>query len=76
MLERYEGKLSRAVLRREEASNRLFLVYDKNVPEFAVKIPSRSRMTRMNEFHECLCVNLCHHKIGDVSIRITVEGGI
>ena len=26
MLERYEGKLSRTVLRREEASNRLFLV--------------------------------------------------
>jgi len=27
MLERYEGKLSRTVLRRGEASNRLFLVY-------------------------------------------------
>ena len=28
MLERYEGKLSRTVLRRGEASNRLFIVYE------------------------------------------------
>ena len=27
-------------------------IRDKNVPKFAIKIPSRSRMTRMNEFHE------------------------
>ena len=52
------------------------VIRDKNVPEFAVKIPSRSRMARLNEFHECLCVNLCHHKIGDVNIRVTIEGGI
>ena len=48
----------------------------KNVPEFAVKIPSRSRMARLNEFHECIYVNLCHHKIGDVNIRVIIEGGI
>ena len=34
--------------------------------EFTVKIPSRSRMARLNEFHECPCVG----------IRVTIEGGI
>ena len=53
------------------------------LPEIAVETPSRSRMTRMNESHECLGVNSCHSsireirdKIGDVGIHITVEGGI
>jgi len=41
-------------------------IRDKNVPEFTVKIPPESRMTRINEFHECPCVG----------IRVTLKGGI
>jgi hypothetical protein len=35
-------------------------IRDKNMPEFAVKIPSGSRMARLNESHECRGVDSCH----------------
>ena len=55
MLERYEGKLSRTVLRRGGASNRLFLVYDlyaSNAPQAQVtyEMPA-TRITREPVFY-------------------------
>ena len=49
MLERYEGKLSRTVLRRGEASNRLFLVY--------VKITNTYEYHKLHEYTTTKAVN-------------------
>ncbi len=66
MLERYEGKLSRTVLRRGEASNRLFLVYIFVV--FVIKSAPRdhewqrmTRIARMFDYVHTTIKSECFH---------------
>ena len=48
-------------------------IRDKNVPKFPIKIPSGSRMTRLNEFHECYGVDSCHSSIRAIRDKIVPE---